>query len=161
MDNNLVLNRIQNRMASRATVASAFQAIQAVTQSQPISLEELKAILMGELMSEQVAIAPCTEGNIIHFNSIYDFTQWYGSVRHKFSPQQQLALDTLETTRTMIDSGCACRRASREHVAHAYFGEFWTKNQSSDLLPTIAKITGAERVSISSFCSYPSAAVPS
>ena len=135
----------------------AYDAIKAVTLSTPISLDELRDILMHELSSpvnpEQPA--PCTVPEAIHFENIYDFSSWYSSNQHGFSSLQQVALDTILQTRQLIEVGCACKRASRENMAHQYFNTFWTQNRKTDLLATIAKVTKAKKVSIGAICAYP------
>ena len=101
------------------------------------------------------AVEVCPTPENIHFDNIYDFVAWYSANQEQFHPKQREALDTLLATRDGIDKGCACRRASREHMASAYFATFWTQNSRTDLPETIAKITGAKRVTIGTFCEYP------
>lgn len=154
---NPALDRIKSQIDSRpepSPAQVAFSAIQSVTVNSPISLDELRTILMSELGHGHLQ-EPCSSMPAIHFESIYDFVSWYSTNKENFSAQQRTALDTLEKTRAMIESGCACKRPSREIMAHQYFEQFWVNNRSTDLLSTIAKITGAGRVTVNAYCAYP------
>lgn len=152
---NITEERLKSQIAAKSVTPAetAYKAIVETTLSSPISLEELRAALMSEL-----SIPPekeCGAIESIHFENIYDFTLWYDAHRSGFNQTQQIALDTLSLTRNMIDSGCHCRRNSRETMAHDYFAQFWTKNRGTDLLETISKITGAKKVTINVYCVYP------
>jgi hypothetical protein len=146
---NLVLERIKQRNTP-PSVEVAMAAIKAVAKRVPISLDELRAALMQEFQCAPVVVV-----NDLHFESIYDFVPWYSAHKEKFTPQQRTALDSLEHSRAMIDSGCACKRTSREAIAHQYFETFWRNNSGTDLLATIANIAGANKVSVNAFCVYP------
>lgn len=156
--NNIVLERIQSQIGwatpKPSVVQTAYNAIKQVTISPPISLEELRSILMSELDAPK-QVEKSTVSESVHFDNIYDFTTWYADHQTEFTKEQRDALDTLLATRQSIETGCACRRAAREHSGGAYFAQFWTNNAKTDLLPTIAKITGASRVTINTYCSYP------
>jgi hypothetical protein len=102
-----------------------------------------------------IVVSATPQEAYIHFENIYDFAQWYGSVQGEFSPMQRTALDTVLQVRTLIEQGCACKRASREAHAHQYFNTFWLNNKKTDLLATIARITGARRVTIGTLCAFP------
>ena len=154
---NLALDRIKSQLNSRSDtspVQIAFDAIQSAVVNSPILLDELRKILMTELGYSNIQ-KTCDSVPVIHFESIYDFVPWYSANKDNFSIQQRTALDTLEKTRGMIDAGCACKRSSREVMAHQYFEQFWVNNRNTDLLSTIAKITGASRVTVNSYCAYP------
>lgn len=154
--NNPVVDRIQSQIKRASPSAQvAFESIQAASISLPISLEELRAILTEEFSNGQPQQVSPTEPLSIHFESIYDFADWYSHNVDMFSSQQRTALDTLTQARAMIDAGCACKRTGREVAAHNYFEQFWLNNGKTDLLQTIAKITGAARVSINHYCVYP------
>lgn len=157
MHNNIVLDRLRPRLESKipSPVQIAFQAIQQATLEPPISLDELRAILYSELLIEPIKPEPAQTPKSLHFENIFDFCGWYEENQMKFSPQQREALDTLLLTRRGIDVGCACRRNARVHMAGNYFTTFWVNNKETDLLSTIARITGASQVSISSICVYP------
>lgn len=134
----------------------AYDAIKAVTLSPPVSLDELRDILMNELGAPILPAEPvCAAPESIHFENIYDFSSWYGNNQTGFSDMQKVALDTILQTRQLIEMGCACKRSSRENMAHQYFNTFWTQNRKTDLLATIAKVTNAKRVTIGSICAYP------
>ena len=155
----ITLRRIQSQMGTRYTpdtVRIAYAAIQEVVDSSPITLDELRMFLMSELGVSQIVPEVCPPAEDIYFGNIYDFVSWYSVHQMEFTEQQRVALDTLLATRNGIESGCACRRASREHLAHSYFGQFWANNCKTDLLETISKITGSARVSIGNICVYPS-----
>lgn len=162
MHSSIALQRIKRQIGPLAPtdpVRIAYEAIVATTDSPPISEEELRSVLMSELgVIQPVPAAQCPPVDSLHFQNIYDFVSWYAVHQQEFSDSQRTALDTLLMTRNGIEAGCACRRASREHLAHAYFGEFWSHNCKTDLLPTIARIAGASSVSIANICSYPSIA---
>jgi hypothetical protein len=156
MHNQIVLDRIQNqRQRLSQPVKKTARVIDNIPLSPIVPLDELKTILMNEL-GEKVQPEKCEEILSVHFENIYDFCSWYAEHQNDFSEMQRAALDTVLQTRSLIESGCACRRASREAMAHDYFAQFWTNNSKTDLLMTIAKITGAAKVSINSYCSYPS-----
>lgn len=154
---NLVFDRIQSQISRRvqSSVQAAFEAIKEVTVSPPISLEELREMLMVEL-GEPVIAVQCQTIPSLHFESIYDFVPWYEQNKSRFSDQQKTALDTLVKTRAMIDAGCACKRDKREIMAGQYFEQFWLNNGKTDLLSTIARVSGAEQVSVNKYCSYSS-----
>ena len=142
-------------MQSLSAAQIAYDAIKAVTLSPPISLDELRVLLTNELNGVQTAIPECISPEAIHFENIYDFASWYGNNQSGFTQQQRLALDTILQTRHLIEVGCACKRASREAMAHNYFDMFWTNNRKTDLLVTVAKVTGVKRVTIGTVCAYP------
>ena len=149
--NDIVLNRIlsQTRQKSEPVVFNK-PAIETVNNISFISLEELRDILKKELIIEIVN----NTNKEIHFQSIYDFVEWYEKNKNHFSPQQAVALDTLSVARRAIESGCNCKRNQRDIRAAQYFEQFWLNNQGSDLLSTIAKINNANKVSINTYCSY-------
>jgi hypothetical protein len=156
MTNPIVLNRIRNQIDRNipTAVQVAYEAIAQVTLSPPISLDELREILMQELEVAPIKQEEPIQSQTVHFENIYEFTNWYAENQLKFSSQQRTALDTLMQTRGMMESGCACKRNSREHIGNSYFIEFWTNNCKTDILPTIAKITGASTITIASCCSF-------
>ena len=146
-------------MASRNTqpVIAAFNAIKETTLSPPISLEELRAVLMSEICPEPQLVPVNTDVPIVlNFRNIFDFTAWYSSNRDGFNPKQQEALDTLIKTRDLVEQGCSCKRSGREMMAHNYFANFWTNNKNTDLMETIAKVANAKIVTIRPFCAFPS-----
>lgn len=161
MHSNITLDRIRSQMAANEpSVQRAFEAIKQVTLSPPISLEELRSVLMSELCPSETVVSVPVENKPtiedLHFGNIYDFTEWYRNNRSGFNEKQQEALDSVMKTRDMVESGCPCKRPSREAIAHGYFANFWMNNKGTDLLETISKISGAKVVTIKPFCSYPS-----
>jgi hypothetical protein len=157
---NDVLNRIQSqiRKPNNQALPMETQVIQpAVVMSPDIPLEELREILMSEMNIQKVDVNKFTPSPelTICFENIYDFSNWYTAHQDKFTNEQRVALDTILKTRAMIEAGCACKRSGRESAAHEYFGQFWSRNKHTDLLPTILKITSAAKISISGICSYP------
>lgn len=157
MPNTITTNRILSQMVPSTSVSpeEAYQAIQAVSQfSPPIALDELRDILLNEFgLKNQEEIC---ELDSLHFESIYDFVSWYSANQSKFVQNQKVALDTFVQVRAAIESGCICKRAKREVVAHQYFADFWANNCKTDLLATVAKVAGAKKVSVGNLCSYPS-----
>lgn len=115
-----------------------------------VSLDDLRNILKKELVIEHVSEEKKVN---IHFQSIYDFVEWYEKNKEEFSIQQKTALDTLSVARRAIEAGCVCKRAQREIRAFQYFEQFWLNNKNSDLLPTILKITKVNKISINNYCS--------
>lgn len=161
MRSTIAFQRITKQTGSppvRDPVQIAFQAIVDAADNPPISESELREILREELGIVAVNSQECPVTEELKFNNIYDFASWYAVYQEKFSGPQRTALDTLLITRNGIDSGCACRRPSRDAAAHAYFGEFWTRNKQTDLLQAIARVANATRVSIEGICCYPSPA---
>lgn len=159
MRNTITLQRIQRQIMEARPPDPArivYEAITAATISPPISEEELRAILMTELgIVASVATEQSQSIKNLHFQNIYDFASWYATHQQEFNEAQKAALDTLLMTRHGIDSGCPCRRPSREHLANDYFGQFWTHNSRTDLLPTIARIANVPSVSVADICAYP------
>jgi len=155
--NNITVDRIQSQIKQHTSaLQAAYDAIKETTLSPPISLEELRTILMTELeIGEPPPVELPMGPDELQFNSIYDFSDWYQNNQTGFNDNQRQALDTILQVRQMIDKGCACRRSSREHAAHAYFSDFWTKNQKTDLAETIARIGKVKRVRVASFCEFP------
>ncbi len=154
---NLAIERIMSQTATVVPTPAdeALKAMQNTATFSAIELVELRQILRQELCPTPILEpAPVSENVVLHFDSIYDFTQWYIPNKKAFSVQQRTALDTVEHARGMIDAGCACKRSSREVKAHQYFEQFWLNNRDTDLLPTIANIVGANRVSVNHYCAY-------
>lgn len=120
--------------------------------------DKLREILIDACIDEAEAEAERPVGllePLRHFPHLWSFVEWYEPNREKFSEAQRTPLDTLIQTRDMVNSGCGCKRASREAAANDYFKSFWLNNQSNDLIPSVLKHVGSERVQFANFLTYP------
>ena len=149
---NVVLNRIREQIRSSAPsmiLPPTKREAKVVVLSSPISPDELRALLMSVI--EKVGIIPAPVQQMqsldeLHINNVHAFSDWYEPVREKFTPLQQVALDTIVQSRQMVNNGCACKRELRDNAAHAYFQNFWTNNWKTDLVQAIFNVAGAKRI---------------
>ena len=156
MRNKIAEERIKAQITQNviSSLQVQHQAIVDVLTSAPISLEDLRKLLMDEMgVVHEEALVKLVD--TLNFDNIYDFSDWYVIHQMEFSELQRLALDTVLQTRRTIDAGCACKRTRREALAHEYFSAFWTNNIKTDLLSAIAKIAEASKVIIAGCYTYP------
>ena len=145
---NLVLTRIERqrrRSSKEQVVVREPEPEKEVKKCSPISLSELKNILMEEIEGSLIKTEPITpdvsgEKTDRVFGGIEDFVAWLLPVKEKFTPQQLVPLATLIQARDMIFVGCACKQQYRTTQANEYFSTFWTNNRNTDLIPTIMNI---------------------
>jgi len=164
MRNLIALQRIKSQtVRPQPSLETVIDAIQQVTLSPPLSVDELRELLIAEIYTS-VSATPTPEAmcnELLEFPHIYVFVDWYSGKESQFSDTQRQALDTLVLARQTIDNGCRCRREQRERVAHGYFTTFWVNNATTDLLPAIAKIGNVNQVIITQVASWPTPMQPS
>lgn len=122
--------------------------------SPAIAPESLKLLLLESLKIASEP-APVVGDTCKLFNHVWDFVEWYEPNRADFSEDQKKALDTLIQVRDMVNTGCGCKRAHRESAANDYFKTFWLNNQTTDLLPTVLKISNSTKLQIGNFLTFP------
>lgn len=122
--------------------------------SEPVPPEELKSALESILVEVKEPIQETPQE--INFANLFEFVDWYEKNRSGFSEEQSKALNTLVQTRDMVGVGCPCRRPQRERAASEYFKTFWENNSKTDLITTLIKVAGINKVSFGGFLSYPS-----
>jgi len=92
---------------------------------------------------------------LVHFASLYEFAHWYENNISLFSEAQQKPLNTLIEARNLTTTGCNCDKNKRKIAAEDYFRNFWLKNKSTDLLPTLQKNLNTRKLIIGNFISFP------
>lgn len=107
-------------------------------------------IIMEENQNEMPKI------ELIHFATLEEFVSWYEKNKDLFPEKQQKPLNTLVEARNMATGGCNCNLQHRKNMANSYFSDFWIKNQTTDLLPTLQKILQTKKIIFGDFLSYPS-----
>lgn len=149
---NPVIDRIQNQITQKAPQPLLIAAEQ-ITISPPVAESVLYELFLKEFLEESlpVQVTPQEAG----FGNIFDFVAWYVEHQDQFSPEQRVALNTLVQTRDMVFQGCNCKQPQREYAAREYFKTFWTNNANTDMMPTLLKALGVQRVTFEKFLAYP------
>lgn len=129
--------------------------------SQIVDPEILRIKLLEKLNPEPKIIMEENENEIpkielIHFATLEEFASWYEKSKDLFSEKQQKPLNTLVEARNMATGGCNCNLQHRKNMANNYFRDFWIRNQSTDLLPTLQKILQTKKIIFGDFLSFPS-----
>lgn len=119
--------------------------------SQIVDPEILRIKLLEKLNPEPKIIMEENENEIpkielIHFATLEEFASWYEKSKDLFSEKQQKPLNTLVEARNMATGGCNCNLQHRKNMANNYFRDFWIRNQSTDLLPTLQKILQTKKL---------------
>lgn len=151
----IIFDRIRNQVQGIPAMQPMRIEHPPLIENPPVSREELHALFL-ELFKEPEPPAIIIESvPLVHFPHLWSFVEWYEPNREKFTEAQRVPLDTLIQTRDMVNTGCGCRRASRETAANAYFKDFWLNNQTTDLMPAVLKNVGSEKIQFAHFLTYP------
>jgi hypothetical protein len=151
---NVALDRIRSQVQGIPPMQTAAITVIEIPENPPISRDELRVLLL-DLFKEEAPIVIIPASPLTHFVHLWSFVEWYEPNKEKFNEQQRQALDTLLQTRDMVNTGCPCKRAHRESAANEYFKSFWLNNQDNDLIPSVLKHTGSDKIQFANFLVYP------
>ncbi len=141
-----VLDRINSQTVKPAPIPEIQHAQPEIVKAVIIPPEDLRKILMDEIVEKIPEIAE-TPPNIRIFNGLEDFVAWYFNEREKFSQGQQVALSTLIQGRNAIYQGCKCKEKDRRIQFNGYFKTFWENNKTTDLPPKVLEVGNFQEIS--------------
>jgi len=166
---NLVFQRFQNEHNVKSNITPI--PFVPITESTKVS-KDTSPVVIPEVLREQLIIKLNPQPKIVeesvvnsipnpiklelvHFATLYEFVHWYENNKTLFSEEQQKPLNTLIDARNMTTSGCNCDKNKRRMIAEEYFKNFWLKNKTTDLLPTLQKNLNTNKILIGNFICFP------
>ena len=168
---NLVFQRFQNNNITRANMTPVpfipnNDEPRVLKDNSPIVTPEVlrdkleeklnpKPLIVETAPAEPTSVPNPIKLELVQFATLYEFVHWYENNKSLFSEAQQKPLDTLIEARNITTSGCNCDKNKRKLVAEEYFKNFWVKNKTTDLLPTLQKNLNTKKILIGNFISFP------
>jgi len=124
--------------------------LDSLADNKPISPDDLRVELENkmseEISSDQNALTQPDKSGEKIFSSLREFNFFYLNNKSEFSEKQQSAFDTLIQAEGSIDKGCSCKRNQRESAAFGYYKDFFIRNSSTDMIPSIKNAAKAEKL---------------
>lgn len=142
--NAIIPTRAQLVQSFENEVEEAEYNLKEIEKDDPLTPQEVRYYL--EKLEKETNKDMEETPNSITFDSIQNFCAWYEPQRDSFLDKQKAPFDTLTQTKGMINLGCACKIHVRQKMADEYYKNFFTKNQTTDLIPKIKEVAKVETI---------------